>query len=95
MNPELMAWLKERMDRIEDKVDGVRDYCTSIDKTLVRNTADIAEHIRRTHLLEERVEQVAKDTSKVKSHVNRVNGIIWFVGFVGTILGVLRGLSVI
>ncbi len=74
MTPEMQEWLKSRMDRIEDKLDGVSDHCHSIDRTLALNTSDIAKHIRRTDALQDMVE-------KFKTHLTRVNGIIWFIGF--------------
>ena len=84
MNHEqLIEWLEKRMDRIEDKVDAVKEHCNSIDKTLAKNTTDIAYHIKRTDSLQDMVEAF-------KRHLNRVNGIIWFVSFLGTAGGVAK-----
>lgn len=83
MTPEFHEWLKSRMDRIEDKLDGVSDHCHSIDRTLGRNTDDIAKHIRRTDTLQDMVDKFSK-------HLTRVNGIIWFVGFVVTAGGAAK-----
>lgn len=83
MTPEVTEWLKERMDRLEDKVDSVREHCVNIDKTLTKNTADIKYHILRTDSLQEMVE-------KFKTHLSRLHGIGWFIGFVGTVLGVAK-----
>jgi hypothetical protein len=83
MTPEMSEWLKGRMDRIEDKLDSVKDHCYSIDNTLSRNTADIEKHIKRTDGLQDMVDKFSK-------HLTRVNGIIWFVGFVVTAGGAAK-----
>lgn len=83
MNPEFQEWIKSRMERIEDKLDNVVDRCHNIDHTLSRNTIDIEKHIKRTDGLQDMVDKFSK-------HLTRVNGIIWFVGFVVTAGGAAK-----
>jgi RecB family endonuclease NucS len=60
----------------------------SIDITLAKQEEHLAEHIRRTQLLEE-------DMVPVKEHVQQVNGAIKFIGLlsiVATIVGTVLAL---
>lgn len=88
MTPELVEWLKSRMDRIEDKLDTVNERCHNIDKTLEINTKDIAIHIKRTNGLQDMVE-------KFRVHLTMLHGIGWFIGFVGTAIGIARYFKVL
>jgi len=88
MTPEMTEWLKDRMDRIEDKLDVVTAHCNNIDKTLAVNTADISVHIKRTDGLQDMV-------NKFRAHLTMLHGIAWFVGFVGTVLGVAKYFSLV
>ena len=55
-----------------EKLDEIVKSIHNIDKTLAVNTAQLTEHIKRTNLLEARME-------KVDTHVNMVNGIVKFI----------------
>ena len=43
-------------DRLENKIDKVQETLASIDKTLAVNTESLVTHIKRTNLLESRLE---------------------------------------
>lgn len=55
------------MKVIEDKLDSIKDQLHSIDKTLVRQESQLADHIRRTELLE-------KEVLPIKRHVDQMRG---------------------
>lgn len=57
------------MDRVLDKLDKIDDRLGIMDVTLVRNTASLEEHIRRTNLLEQAQKEL-KDSVKplIKVH---------------------------
>lgn len=65
-----MKEVLEKLDKLDDRLD-------SVDKTLVRQEAQLAEHIRRTELLEHahaRLEQeIYEDLTPIKVHVGRVS----------------------
>ena len=87
---ELFDILVSRLDKLEYKQDKVFETAHKIDKTVVQNTADLQEHMRRTDLLERRVEQVAQDLDPVKKHVGRVK---WLVGAAIVAIGVAAKLG--
>jgi len=60
------------MERLEEKLDKIVEQIAEINVTMARNTASLDEHIRRTNMLEEKLEPVEK-------HVLMVNSITKFV----------------
>lgn len=72
--------------RVEDKIDKLHENLTEVLVILERNTVNIAEHIRRTNLLEQRVEQV--DT-----HVKNVNGALKLLGVLSTLFGIYAAIK--
>lgn len=74
-------------ERIEDKIDKLADKLANIDKTLAVNTSSLVEHVRRTNLLEERVEPLEKD-------VTMIHGALKFIGVVATLAAIAEGVSV-
>jgi archaellum component FlaC len=61
-----------RNQRIDDKLDKVMEHITSIDVTLAKQHVSLEEHIKRTNMLEDKLEPIEK-------HVNMVNGAIKFI----------------
>jgi archaellum component FlaC len=87
---ELRDWLQERLDRIDDRMG-------SMSTTLTEQAVDIKHHIKRTDLLEQRVEQVAESIKPIQEHVARIRSVGWFLAgltaMVGTVLGVIEALN--
>lgn len=77
--PDFIAWLGDRLDKIEVKLDEGRDRLSSVDVTLTQQAADLAYHIKRTNLLEAQVSRVADEVTPIKEHVQRFRGIAWFL----------------
>jgi hypothetical protein len=71
--------------RLEDKVDKIVDKICSIDVTLVKQSIILEEHIKRTNLLEDKIEPIEK-------HVIMVNGVLKFLGIVAIFIGIIEGL---
>lgn len=63
------------MKKIEDRLDKIDDKLESIDKTLALQEANLAEHMRRTELLEIQNEKLIKEElAPIKEHVNQLKG---------------------
>ena len=82
-----LNWLKERIERIECKVDDVKDHCNSIDKTLIKNTADIEIHIKRTDIAEQNLEKIRVEIKPINRHVIMMEGALKFVGVLALVAG--------
>lgn len=90
---DLAAWLNDRLDRLENKVDSVQSHCAQIDVTLTKQAADVEHHIKRTDLLEYRVEQVAASIRPISEWQTRIKAIGWLVGFIATAAGILETIN--
>ena len=77
----------DNFDRLENKLDKIQDSLSNVDKILAVNTESLITHIKRTNLLEERLERELKP---VTTHVERVNGILKFVLFLVAISGLIK-----
>jgi hypothetical protein len=78
-------------DEILKKLDKLDDRLDSMDKTLVKQEANLAEHMRRTEVLEESVEYIRKSELKpIQNHVVMVEGVIKFIGFLSVVLGIIQ-----
>lgn len=71
--------------RIEDKIDKIIEKVNTIDVTLAKQQVTLDEHVRRTNLLEEKMEPVEK-------HVTIVNGCLKIIAALGTIIGLIHGI---
>lgn len=78
-----MCNMREDIQRIEAKLDKVTDRLSNIDSTLAAQHVSIAEHIRRTNLLE-------NDLKPVKRHVTMVEGVLKFLGALAMIAGLIE-----
>jgi prefoldin subunit 5 len=69
---KLLEVLDKKIDKVEEKLDDVNASIKNIDVTLVRQHASLEEHIRRTELLEDKMEHVDR-------HVTMVRGVGKFI----------------
>jgi chromosome segregation ATPase len=77
--------MKDRVERIEVKVDEIKESIASIDKTLAINTESLITHIKRTDLLEKKLEKVEESIIPVKAHLERVNGVLKFILYLASV----------
>lgn len=80
------------LERLEGKLDKQQEHIHEIDKTLVRNTASLEEHMKRTEMNEEAIELLREELKPVRTHVNHVEGGIKLIGLVSLILGVVAAI---
>lgn len=73
----------ERLSRIENKLDHVVEKISNIDVTLASQHASLCEHIRRTVILEEKMEPVQK-------HVAQIQGALKFIGLIAIFGGIIE-----
>lgn len=71
--------------RVEDKLDKVADDISQINITLAKQEVSLATHIKRTELLEAKIEPIEK-------HVLMFNGVLKFIGVVALFVGIIEGL---
>ena len=75
--------MDEKFQRLENKLDTLGDKLSDIDKTLVRNTVSLEDHVRRTNLLEEKLAPVEK-------HVAMIQGVAKFIALLAALLAIAK-----
>ncbi len=79
------------LEKLENKVDIIDNRLDSVDKTLVKQEANLGEHMRRTELAEKNISNVRKDIEPVKRHVAYMEGALKGIGIVGILMGIIAG----
>lgn len=74
-----------RLDRIESKLDDVRDNISEINVTLGKQHVSLADHIKRTAILEQ-------ELKPIKKHVEGVNAVLRFLGALLLLSGAIEGI---
>lgn len=70
------------MDNELKKLDRLYERLSSIDNTLIKQSASLEEHIRRTHLLEVDLKTLRADMKPVEQHVQQVKGGVKLISLV-------------
>lgn len=78
-----MDYEKELLQEISKSIDRLDNNVDAMNVTLAKQEVHLAEHIRRTELLEE-------EMKPVRDHVNRINALILLFGGILAILGAVK-----
>lgn len=70
--------------KMDQKLDKIIDRMNNIDVTLGKQSVILEEHVKRTNLLESKLQPVEK-------HVIMVNGVMKFLGLVAIFVGIIEG----
>jgi hypothetical protein len=85
--------LEKRFDKTDDKLERVEEHCVSIDKTNIAQQKDIENHIKRTNLLEDQINESKKIVDgvnlKIEKHVSKHAGAYALLFISGLALGLL------
>ena len=81
------------MEEISKKLDKLDERLDTIQTMQAVHTEQLKEHMRRSDLLEKRIEQVDQELKPVEKHVAMVNGALKLIGVLGTIVAILLGLK--
>lgn len=79
-------------ESIHLKLDKIQEDISEIKVLDAIQNEQLKAHMRRSDLLEERVEQVNNELKPVLEHVTMLRGIVKVLGGVGFLLGILEGL---
>ena len=81
----------EKLSKIEDKIDQVKEHIASIDITLAGQHESLKAHMRRSDLLERHLEMVQAEIKPIERHVTMVNGALKLLGLTSIIVGCIAG----
>ncbi len=76
---QLLNLIIQALDKLDAKIDQIKEKHENLDVTMAVNTESLKEHVKRTNLLEKRLERDVEPALKF------YNGII----FIGKVLGLL------
>jgi hypothetical protein len=85
MNKLTPLGVEESLDKLENRIIDLSQAINSIDKTLIKNTDLLDEHIRRTELAEESIELLRSEMRPVQNHVQFVKNVMAFLVAVGVL----------
>lgn len=71
--------------RLEEKLDKMADHMAEMNVTLGKQSIILEEHIRRTDLLEKKIEPIEK-------HVHRVEGAFKLIGLIATLAAIVEAM---
>ncbi len=80
-----------KASELAKKLDDINDNLTESGKTMVKIQENLADHIRRTELLEKSVQTLESAIKPIEAHVLIFNGIVKLVGFAGLVVGIILG----
>ena len=83
------------LKRLNHKQNELNANMSSIDKTLSAQHVQLAEHIRRTELLEEAIQPVKEHVAMVNGGLKLIKIISIVVGIVAAIAGIITGVRVL
>ena len=81
---------EKRLDRIEAKVDKILEHQAESSATLAAQHVSLSEHIRRTRLLEDKLEPVENHVNMVQGGLKLVGGLILLATGVEGIVALLE-----
>lgn len=73
----------KRLERIESKIDGIKDHMAEMNTTLAKQSIILDEHVKRTNLLEAKIEPIEK-------HVHMVNGALKLIGGLAVLASIVE-----
>ena len=80
--------MKDTVDRIEGKLDKISDRLNSIDVTLAKQEITLDIHVKRTNLLESKIDPM-------ESRWSNLLGVIKLVGFIAVLAGIGEAATII
>lgn len=86
-NEDVMKLVLNKLDKLDEKLDKANEKVSEIDKTLARNTDSLAEHMRRTSLLEDELKPIKKHMALFEAGL-KILGVLSVV--TGLAAGVLK-----
>lgn len=78
--------MKEILDRLESKLDGLREELVENTVQTALNTAHLAEHMRRTDILEKDHADTKSRIAPLEKHINMWSGVGKAVAILGTVI---------
>lgn len=80
--------MEEHLLRLEGKIDKIQKRIASVDVTLAAQAEQLAGHIRRTEIAEERLDHHDVELAPLQKHVHHVEGGLKLLGLISVLAGI-------
>lgn len=82
--------MKERLDRLDSKIDKLDESLNKINITMIRNTDSLEYHIKRTDILQAEVKKIDEGIKPLEKHLHYVHGIAKGLGLLALLAGIIK-----
>lgn len=82
----------EQLDRIEHKLDGLKDKFAEMGNVQVAQAKDLEYHIKRTSQVEEHIKLLEEQIKPLTTNKAKVDGAMKLLGYSGSIAAAIGGL---
>lgn len=94
MQDSLLKKISDQLDKQDDKLEKQSEDITDIKLTQVRQEANLAEHMKRSDMLEKLYNELYKEVEEIKEPVSQLKGGVKLItilsGVIASILGILK-----
>ena len=80
---------KEKMSEVSRKLEKVGSHLNSIDKTLIKQEANLEKHMMRTEQNETMIQMIAEAIKPVTKHVSQMEGAFKLLGVISLLGGII------
>lgn len=84
-DPSILNIILAKFDKLDERMDKLDKNQSESNIILAKQEVSLSEHIKRTNLLEERLEPI-------EAHVQLVNGILKTIGGIAVIVTIISGI---
>lgn len=88
---EQRSLIVETIMKLDSKIDGLDARLDSMDRTLVKQELNLADHMRRTELAEKSLDALRVKLEPVEKHVALFEGFLKAFGLVATLVSLTAG----
>lgn len=85
----------DQLISLNSKIDSLDDRVDNVDKTLIKQELQLAEHIRRTNQNEQMIKDLRSDLKPVEDHVKYVSGGMKLLGLISLLAGILKLFNIV
>lgn len=80
------------LSQVVKKLESLDDRLDSVDKTLVKQEANLGEHMRRTELAEQGISELKTEIKPLQTHKAFMEGTLKGIGLIATAVSLIAGI---
>lgn len=80
--------VEDKLDSLDSKLESIDERLSDINNVMIRNTASLEEHMRRSLLNEEAVDLLRTEIKPLSQHVATINNIAKMISVLAALAGI-------